>query len=270
MPSSRIFEILSVEFNLFLHPYRMARQLLLLLAPLGLALCYSKNNSKPSLLQENSCACDTVETKKIITEKNFNRLPRFDDSSFNPQDFYKLAADTNRLLWYRDIENTDTTKFTRLWDDYHRFNYHASHLDFVKYYEGKKDIELAFQFGPNMDLWAYHTFIVRKIGCCYLMTRSYFRHARFNYKAYAILDRGQLDSLYSVLANIPAVPVGEKEEFRYFGYFVDNRNGRKFCTDFQKELTDKTDIGSQSSKKEIETLYEFVDKKINWRITYSI
>src|SRR5690606_825443 len=119
-------------------------------------------------------------------------------------------------------------KLTNLWNDYAPNNYHASHLDFIKNYQGKKDIELAFQFGPNGDLWAYHTFVIRKVGCCYLATRSYFRHARFTGKSYAILDKPQLDSLFSVINEQNILPLDTTETFDYCGYFLDNRNKKSF------------------------------------------
>lgn len=218
-----------------------------------------------------ACDCDTIQTKNIVTNKSFNRIPQYDTFIFAKSDFYKLNTIVNRDLWYRDIENIDTTKFTNLWNDYSPFNYHASQLDFVNFYTNKKDIELAFQFGPNMDLWAYHIFVVKKIGCCFLVTRSYFRHARFTYKAYSIINTKQVDSLYSILSKVNTQPVGQKEEFKYCGYFVDNRNGKQFFIDFEKE-TEKVspNNGEQQPKKEVMALYEFVDKKINWTKTYNL
>ena len=56
------------------------------------------------------------------------------------------------------------------------------------YFVDKSNIELAFQFGPNMDLFAFESFVLRKVECLYLFTRSYFRHGRFTFKSYALLD----------------------------------------------------------------------------------
>lgn len=221
--------------------------------------------------KKTACDCDTLQTKEIVLNKNFNHISKYDTVAFAESDFYKLDSSINRLLWYRDIENIDTTKFTSLWNDYLPTNYHASHLDFVKFYKGRQDIELAFQFGPNRDLWAYHIFVIKKIGCCYLITRSYFRHARFTYKAYSIINNIQVDSLYSILKKINVQPVGGKEQFKYCGYFVDNRNMKNFFIDFEKETdnaTGKTE--GKKTKKEVNDLYEFVDKKISWTKTYSL
>lgn len=233
----------------------------------GLILsCSMTNNSQPNSL---ACYCDTVQTKEIVINKNFNRISQYDTVTFPKSDFYNLDSGINRTLWYRDVENIDTTKFTNLWNDYLPANYHASHLDFVKFYDGKKDIELAFQFGPNMDLWAYHIFVIKKIGCCFLITRSYFRHARFTYKAYSIINSNQVDTLYSILKKVNVQPISDKEEFKYCGYFVDNRNKKQFFIDFEKETEKSADEG-QKPKKEVNDLYEFVDKKINWTKTYSL
>jgi len=220
-------------------------------------------------LKSPACECDTVKIKEIISNIIFNRIPRYDTISFAKSDFYKLDSGINRSLWYRDIENIDTTKFTNLWNDYLPSNYHASQLDFVKFYDNRKDIELAFQFGPNMDLWAYHIFVIKKIGCCFLITRSYFRHARFTYKAYSIINSRQLDTLYTILNKVNVQPIGNKEEFKYCGYFVDNRNKKSFFIDFEKETEKGKAVSEgQKPKKEINRLYEFVDKKVHWTQTY--
>ena len=141
----------------------------------------------------------------------------------------------NTILWYRDVESPDTTKFTKYWNAYVPVNYHADHYDFIEYYKGKPAVDLAFQLGPNGDLWGYHIFVAKNIECCYLLTRSYFRHARFVYKAYAVLTAAQLDSLYSILEPIEKSKVNEKgSTFAYRGYFVDNRHNKTFFIDFEK------------------------------------
>jgi hypothetical protein len=224
---------------------------------------------KASFSQSLPCGCDSLKAKAMITDKNFNRIPKYDTTTFKIKDFYELDKDENRKLWYRDIENIDTTKFTSSWNDYARSNYHASHFDFIKFYEDKNDIILAFQFGPNLDLWAYHIFVVKKIDCCFLITRSYFRHARFTYKAYAIISKTQLDSMYTVIEKTNKLALTDKEVFSYRGYFIDNLNKRKFYIDFENEIL-KTDNNEQEPKPEIIELYNFVDKIINWTKTYSL
>jgi len=194
-------------------------------------------------------------------------MPEYDTSSFDMINFYQSDS-INRMLWFRDVENTDATKFTALWNDYYHAAYHASHLDFVKYYVGKRDIELAFQFGPNLDLWAYHIFVVKKMDCCFLLTRSYFRHARFTYKAYSIINERQLDSLYSILDSINKFPVGASSENSYLGYFVDNRRRNTYFIDLESVVAPpKT---RRETRKEIQALYDFVDKGINWKKTYRL
>jgi len=231
---------------------------------LSVTLCALPN--RHLLAQYISNECDTSKINSIIWDESFNRLPKYDAKTFTIQDFYKLDKDENRILWYRDIENIDTTKFTSSWNDYARSNYHASHLDFIKYYENRQDIELAFQLGPNGVLWTYYTFVVKKINGCYLVTRTNFAHARFRYKAYAIIDKAQLDTLYSILENTNRQLVTDKEAFSYCGYFVDNRNERKFYLDFQKDVIESD--SKQKPKPEILELYDFVDKKIIWTKTY--
>jgi hypothetical protein len=223
---------------------------------------------------ENECNCDKAETEKIITSKNFNKLSQFDDT-LTEKGFYSLSAVDNKKLWFRDIENPKKTKFTSLWDDYYRNNYRTSHLNFIKHYQDKNDIELAFQFGPNFDLWAYHIFVVKKINNCYLVTRSYFRHARFTAKYYAIIDRPQLDSLFSVLAEQKVTQIDTVEAYEYSGYFRDNRNKLSYYINFEKSqvwVTDKQDSTQKHMevRPEINKLYNFVDNKIKWTKTYSL
>jgi len=249
----------------------MRRQTTILITLTALTVIYA---FRPVI--ENDCNCDKSVTEKIIKSKDFNKLPQFDDT-LTDKGFYSLSAVDNRALWYRDIESPEKTKFTNLWNDYAPNNYHASHLDFIKNYQDKKDIELAFQFGPNGDLWAYHTFVIKKVGCCYLATRSYFRHARFTGKKYAILDKPQLDSLFSVINEQNVLPLDTTETFDYCGYFLDNRNKKSFYINFDKSSIwtpvpnqADTTFKQQVPRPEINRLYDFVDEKIKWIKTYSL
>lgn len=232
----------------------------------ALTLLTAAHNTDDTIKSNSPCSCDIAQTRKIIKQKDFNRLLPYDKGSFSKSDFRNLSKDENRLLWYRDVENINPTKFTSLWDDYSSNNYHASHSDFINFYEGKRDIELAFQLGPSLDLWAYHIFVVKKIGCCYLVTRSYFRHARFTYKAYAIIDDQQLMVLYTLLDKINRHPIPESETRKYCGYFADNRNNKKFYIEFNQE----TEVTAEETKpqKELADLFQFVDKGIRWKKTY--
>ena len=227
-------------------------------------------NHKPETDKEKKkeyCICDSIRTSSIVTSDTFNRMSQYDTTSFDMSIFFENDS-INRVLWYRDVENIDTTKFTKHWNDYYPAAYHASHGDFVQYYSGRKNIEMAFQFGPNRDLWAYHIFVIRKIDCCYLITRSYFRHARFTYKAYGIIKEQQLDSLYTILRNINKKPVEALIQYDYLGYFVDNRHKNNFFIDFEEEvIAPKTE---PQTRKEIRVLYDFVDKRISWTKTYNL
>lgn len=247
----------------------MKRQTTILITLTALTIIYA---FRPEI--DNDCNCDKAATETIIKSKDFNKLTQFDDT-LTDEGFYSLSAADNRTLWYRDIENPEKTKFTNLWNDYAPNNYHASHLDFVKNYQGKKDIELAFQFGPNGDLWAYHTFVIKRIDCCYLATRSYFRHARFTGKSYAILNKAQLDSLFNVLSEQKPQAIDTIETFDYSGYFVDNRNNKSFYINFENDqlwvpTKQDTAIKRMEVRPEIEKLYDFVDVKIKWTKTYSL
>lgn len=243
-----------------------------LLVILGIiAATYSAKKNTPAT---SPCYCDTLATKMLVTSKTFNRLPAYDTSSFERDSFYYQDSAVNRMLWYRDVENTDTTKFTRLWNDYFLDNYHADHQDFIQYYQGKKDVELAFQFGPNMNLWAYHIFVVKKIGCCYLLTRSYFRHARFTYKAWSVIDKPKLDSLFTLLGKINTLDASKKAGSRYCGYFADNRHHKSYYIEFEKEMQAASSEDGKKTfqvpKKEVQDLYDFIDKNIGWIISYRI
>ena len=232
-----------------------------------------------NLKAQNTCRCNVQDAEKIINNKDFNKISKFDNNHIS---FYKLSSEDNRILWFRDIANPYQTSFTKLWNDYAPNNYHSSQLDFCNAIENNKRIILGFQFGPNVDLWAYHIFIVQKINCCYLITRSYFRHARFTYKAYSIIDQDKFDSLSVVIKSLNKRPIIESSN--YCGYFVDNQNSQKFYVDFDRDTVNVLDVTSNTyikrneydspvmyrteHTKEIKDLFNFVDKSILWKETY--
>lgn len=227
--------------------------------------------SLPNYIIQDSCNCDSNIVKRLIKRKDFNQILPFDNATFSNSKFYQLDSQTNRKLWFRDIENPTKTKFTALWDAYSQSNYYASPIDFLQYYENRNNIELAFMFGPNADLWAYHIFIIKKINCCYLITRSYFRHNRFTYKSYSILDGHKLADLYKIISNAHPKKIDSTKSYGYCGYFMDNSNKRKYLIDFSTEVIqekDSSNIIHDKPKEEILTLYNFVDKEINWTVTY--
>ena len=242
----------------------MTKTTIFLLTVLLFGQCNSSVGQTVDISTDKDCTCDSTKALQTIMGNDFNRISQYDTTSFPADSLYRLSPKENRRLWYRDVENPDTTKFTKFWNDYVPGNYHADNLDFVEFYEKKSDIEIAFQFGPNMDLWAYHIFVIRKLDCCYLATRSYFRHARFTYKAYAIIDQYQVDSLFQVIESVNKTPIDTAASWNYNGYFADNRNNTKYYIDFEKE----TQKDNNEPKKEIMDLYDFVDKKIKWKVTY--
>lgn len=217
-----------------------------------------------SLLGQHTCYCDTVQARNAILASDFNSIPEYD--TIPAHGLYELSGAENRRLWYRDVENPDTTKFTRYWNDYVDNNYRADNNDFIHYYENSFDVEIAFQFGPNMDLWAYHIFVIRKIGCCYLATRSYFRHARFTYKAYAIVSQNEVDGLYHMLDPLNKVPIDTTNSRTYGGYFVDNRSESQYYVNFTEGVT----RNNREPKKEILDLHDFLNNRIDWVTTYKL
>jgi len=232
----------------------------------SLTYACSPKQSKPKD-HKTYCACDSLNTVGVINSKVFNSIPEFDTSTFDMTKFF-IDDSINRVLWYRDIENKGPTRFTPLWNDYYPAAYHASDSDFGKFYHDKKGIELAVQLGPNMDLWAYHIFVFKKMGCCYLVTRSYFRHARFTYKAYAIINEVMMDSLYIILSKIYTLPLSSKQDFHYVGYFVDNRFRKSFYVDLENVVSPP--MIRSKPKQEVQEFYDFVDKGIPWKMTYRL
>lgn len=231
-----------------------------------LLLCSNSDlNSKFELIVP-ICNCDSSQVRSIIRQKEFNRIPEYDTSDFKQLDFYSLDSSINRMLWYRDIENPDTTKFTALWNSYGSENYLASHLDFIDYYLNRENIELAFQLGPNNDLWAYHTFVIKKVNSCYLATHSYFRHARFTFKSYSILHGCQVDSLFKTINNLSITPILVNPEHSYSAYFADNRTHKSYFINLERE----SKIDSSKSSKDIKAFYEFLNVRINWIQTYNL
>ena len=220
--------------------------------------------SNDSLDTGPNCTCDTTFVLEAIKAEDFNSIPKYDSPDFNPLDLYDIGQEENKRLWYRDIENPDTTKFTRHWNDYVPDNYHADHYDFIAHFKNKEGIELAFQLGPQSVLWAYHTFVFKKMGCCYLVTRSYFSHARFTYKGYAIIDSNQMNQLFGLLEQMNQSPADSDYPLGFSGFFADNRNNQQFLVDFQKEVTPET--GTPTN--EVSAFFSFVDEKIQWIQTY--
>jgi len=232
-----------------------------LLLTIFLALRY--NSKIISLVSKPHC--DDVKILQIVKEQNF--IPEYDTLVFSAENFNKLSEEENERLWYRDVESPDTTLCTRYWDDYSINSFYSSPKRFINQYDDKPNIEIAFQFGPYIfDLMAYNIFIIRKVDECFLITRSYYRHSRFVYKAYAILEERQIDNLYRVLDPITKMAVDSS--IGYSGVFVDNRNSIQYYIDFQKGMTE-TDNNSKE-KGFITNLFDFIDNKIEWRETYNL
>lgn len=225
--------------------------------------------------------CECYKTYEIEQQEFSPSVP------INPRlvpiaNFKRLNNSENKTLWFEEIKFPLKTLYTSLWDDYSPNNYHTSHHNFTEYFKYSGDVELAFQFGPNTDLWAYHTFVISKRGSCYLAVRTYFRHARFTNKSYSMMCPSQVDSLRSILEKLPQKQTSEG----YRGSFRDNRKDSTFCVSFNHEVQlvpldtiisqpsngsiDTTIISTSEYTEPITKLFEFVDHKIIWVDSYSL
>ncbi len=211
-----------------------------------------------------NCQCDTLNLRS-----NPGLSTR--DTAITTEQFFELDDTINRRLWYHDIESTDSTRFTRLWDDYHEHNFHASHTDFKTNYKGSSRVELAFQFGPSGPLWSFYTFVLRKEQCCYVLTRSSFVHARFRYKAYTFPTEQQIDSLFGFIEALPHAQSNEENEAHMRATFVDNRNDDAFDVLLEQYKYDKD--GRQQSvpvDSAVIKLLDYVDRKMRWTESYPL
>src|SRR5688572_19929599 len=106
-----------------------------------ISLCLLITCCKVNHKDETSCTCDILKLKSELLS-----IPI--DSATRITNFYEVDSLTNQQLWFADIESIDSTQYTRLWDDYHKNNFHASHNKFKDYYKESLNTELAFQIGP--------------------------------------------------------------------------------------------------------------------------
>lgn len=227
-------------------------------------------------LAMSNCDCDTLKAKATVFHKEFNNIPLFDTVNFLQQNFDTLPRNVKELLWFRDLENAIPTQFTSFWSSGRFTRIKDSDTTdkvvvsrekaFVDRYFNRQNIELAIELGPNMDLWAYHYFIFRKIENCYVVTHSYFRHARFTFKSYAIINETQLKSLFEILEKANVEDFVGQTANGYAGYFVDNRNKRNLFIDFQSKKNVRENQNNYSE--EIQNLFEYLDKKIAWNVTF--
>jgi len=227
---------------------------------------FSCTDNSQASTHELNCKCDSISVLKIAKSNDYLKIDKYDSPSFSPDSLYSLSAVQNRLLWFRDIESIDTTKFTKYWNDYRPKNYRADNSDFISYYSKGKDVELAFQFGPGGMMWTYHSFVIKKIDCCYLITRSSFTHARFRNRSYAVLNEAQLRDFRKILEPFVKNPLPIKEEYGYHGHFFDSKRSDPYFIDFENEI-DKT---SNEPTKEVMSVYNVVDDSIKWVDTYGV
>jgi hypothetical protein len=210
------------------------------------------------------CKCDTAKVATIVRGRDYLFLTKYDQVSFAPDSIYTLPASENRLLWFRDIESLNATKFTPYWNDNENSNnYYANNLDFINFYKNKRAVEMAFQVGPGGMMWSYHSFVIKKIKGCYLITRTSFTHARFRYKGYAFMSNKKLDEFRKLLKPFVKTRVPVKEKYGLQGHFTDNRNKNLFFINLEKQV----DSLNRPNKK-IMNFYDFVYDSIPWKQTY--
>jgi hypothetical protein len=173
----------------------------------------------------------------------------------------------NQQLWFADIESIDSTQYTKLWDDYHENNFHASHKIFKEYYSESPNTELAFQIGPAGPLWTYYTFVLKKRDCCFVFTRTSFAHARFRYKGYSFLSKQKVDSLIDFVKTLHKTKVDE-EAYLMTASFVDNRNDEIFDVVIENVSTD--DHKNLPPDSAVIKFLNFIDAKIKWIETYPL
>ena len=205
---------------------------------------------------------------KVVKEQLF--IPKYDTlASFSEKEFIWLGVNESVELWIRDIESPDTTRYTKYWNEFAGSDLAIGDRGFTDHYSNRSDIEIAFKFGPILyDLFSYHIFVVKEIDNYFLVTRSYFRHNRFTYKAYAILSKERIDRLFSILDIRTKIPMDTAKTSGYIGVFVDNRNNIQYYLDFQKESIEAEN--NPKKTKEYLSLFNYLDQEIEWKVTYDL
>ncbi|HPH23896.1 MAG TPA: hypothetical protein PLW32_08445 [Chitinophagaceae bacterium] len=220
--------------------------------------------------QNKSCACDTVKTKAKVSNKNFSALPQFDKLSFTKKNFENLDQANKKVLWYRELECTDSTKFTRMWDDYDNLSIkNNSPSKFLNYYKTRKDIEIAVYLG--VDLWGGNWyFIFKKIGCCYLITKNYHdRTAKFAHKSYAIITQSTMDEINKLINQMKVAPLplskyealnnDEAEPYHISAIINNKTHSQTIAANYESETVNRI--------KENEALFDFLDNQIYFTVT---
>ncbi|HAA18873.1 MAG TPA: hypothetical protein DCR93_28465 [Cytophagales bacterium] len=210
-----------------------------------------------------STTCDSAQAANHLLSPEYLHLPAFDHSHFTTDSFYSLPLAANRRLWFREIEHPDSTRFTPHWWDRPE-SYHADQLDFAQHYWLDSTVRLAMQFGPNEDLWAYNIFIVKEVAGCLVVSRSYFRHARFTYKAYALITEPQLLALRQQLgyfAHHRLRPVNTQE---HYAIIADHQCPAPYYLDVGAALQER---GTLPHRVMLD-LFAFLGEELPWVTTY--
>lgn len=209
------------------------------------------------------CVCDSACLYNVVTSPGFGGVSAWDDARISADTIYGSGDSLVRALWFRDIESPDTTRFTRSFNSYFRGTYSASAKDFINFYHGRRDVPLAFQLGPNDDLWAFHSFVVKPVDECYLISHSYYRHGRFTFKAFGFLDKGGLDTLREKLLAFTQWPLDTTERYYYELGICDNEKHVALRSNM-KEPEDTTSARSRTMHR----LYDHLDHSIRWFHSY--
>ncbi|MCK6544199.1 hypothetical protein L6Q79_16140 [bacterium] len=189
------------------------------------------------------------------------------------KEFYSLTQEANRTLWFKEIGLPCASSITPLWDDYHQNNYRAAGKDFIDYFSSDTSILYAAQFGPNLDLWAFTSYVARPFRDSVLLVHSYFRHARFTYKSYALISLSVSDSLHSLFLNLQKYePDSSWEDADFSGFIIEGRTRFSFIVDLSKAYH-YVDVDSVRKKRvtndEVTSLNSFLDNSIKWKTTYN-
>lgn len=214
------------------------------------------------------CFCNKQKIQDSISTLQTNDLSvRID--SLKESKFYSLSKEESRVLWFNEIENPCKTEYTKLWVSSNKV-YHTSQRDFIEFYNNRQDIELAFQLGPNGMMWSYHLFIVKKIGCCYLIIRTDNTHNHVLNKAYAIVEQKELEELYNIINSQQSYLLDTTFTFSYRGYFIDKRNKRNFYMDFENIQKESNPLVKLNRNESLDSFFNYIEDGIPWTETYSI
>lgn len=217
------------------------------------------------------CFCNKQKIQDSISTLQTNDLSvRID--SLKESKFYSLSKEESSVLWFNEIENPCKTEYTKLWESSYDI-YDTSQKDFVDYFRNKPDIEIAFRFswfGFRGRQQPYsHTYVVKKVSCCYLLVQTRTEYNRINDKQYALLNHQELEKLYSLVKNQQRTPFDTAFTSAYRGYLIDNKNKNVLFIGFEFAPKDPNILVSLYNDDKVERLLKFLQNGVSWLKTYS-